>query len=127
MEDLTSDLPGVAVYLDDLLVSGVDAEDHLHNLERLLERLQSIGLRCRKEKCQFAQPTVEYLGRVLSKERISMGSKVDGVRDIPAPKDVSQLRSFLGSGQFYSKFLLPDFFTMASPLYKLLRKGAQWS
>ena len=40
MDDLTSDLPGVTVYLDDLLVSGVDAEDHLRNLEGLLERLQ---------------------------------------------------------------------------------------
>ena len=58
MDDLTSDLPGVTVYLDDLLVSGADAEDHLRNLEGLLERLQSKGLRCRKEKCQFAKPKV---------------------------------------------------------------------
>ena len=35
MEQLISDLPGVAVYLDDILVSGKDATDHLQNLLRL--------------------------------------------------------------------------------------------
>ena len=39
MDQLTNDLPGVAVYLDDILVSGKDAEDHLANLRRILQRL----------------------------------------------------------------------------------------
>ena len=64
MDDLTSDLPGITIYLSDLLVSGVDAEDHFKNLERLLERLQFKGLRQCKEKCQFTQLEVEYLGHV---------------------------------------------------------------
>ena len=102
MDDLTSDLPGVTVYLDDLLVSGIDAEDHLRNLEGLLERFQSKGLRCRKEKCKFAKPKVEYLGHVLSNEGISMGGKVDAARAMLVPNDVTGLRSFLGSVQFYS-------------------------
>ena len=46
MDDLTSDLPGVAVYLDDILVSGKDAKDHYHNLQRPLDRLHDKGLRC---------------------------------------------------------------------------------
>ena len=44
MDDLTNDLPGVAVHLDDILVSGKDAEDHLRNLRKLLDRLHSKGL-----------------------------------------------------------------------------------
>ena len=39
MDQLTKDLPGVATYLDDILVSGNDAKDHLSNLRRLLKRL----------------------------------------------------------------------------------------
>ena len=39
MNQLTSDLPGVAVYLDDILISGKTAEDYLNNLRRLLKRL----------------------------------------------------------------------------------------
>ena len=58
MNQLTSDLPGVAVYLDDILISGKTAEDHLNNLRRLLKRLNDRGLRCRIQKCVFAQDSV---------------------------------------------------------------------
>ena len=51
MDDLTSDLSGVVVYLDDILVIGRDAKDHYHNLQRLLDRLHDKGLRCKREKC----------------------------------------------------------------------------
>ena len=40
MDQLTSGLKGVAVYMDDLLVSGADARQHLKNLRALLHRLQ---------------------------------------------------------------------------------------
>ena len=62
MFQLTSDLKGVAVYLDDILMSGATAEDRLQNLRALLQRLQDKGLRCRLEKCIFAQPVLNILG-----------------------------------------------------------------
>ncbi|XP_014663412.1 PREDICTED: uncharacterized protein K02A2.6-like [Priapulus caudatus] len=71
MEQLTSDLQGVAVYMDDILVSGKDPNDHVENLQRLLQRLNDRGLRCRLEKCHFAQPSVEYLGHRLSRNGIA--------------------------------------------------------
>ena len=70
MDYITKDLPGVAIYLDDILVSGTNREDHLQNLKRLLLILLEKGVRCRKEKCQFAQSEVEYLGSVLSRSGI---------------------------------------------------------
>nr|KAG5691630.1 hypothetical protein BaRGS_023801 [Batillaria attramentaria] len=125
MENLTSDLPGVAVFQDDILTSGKDAKDHLSNLERLLTRLNDNGLRCRREKCLFAQPSVEYLGHTLSAEGISKGSKVEAVLKMPPPTDVSSLKSFLGSVQFYGKFI-PNLATMAEPLYRLTKKANPW-
>ena len=126
MDDITKDLPGVAVYLDDILVSGTNREDHLQNLKRLLQRLLEKGLQCRKEKCQFAQSEVGYLGHVLSRRGISKGPKVDNVINMPEPTDVSTLRSFLGSALFYSKFLPPSFSTTAAPLYRLSRDKVAW-
>ncbi|KAL5488608.1 hypothetical protein EMCRGX_G017577 [Ephydatia muelleri] len=105
MDQLTSDLKGVAVYIDDILVSGVSAAEHLENLRALLQRLQDKGLRCRQEKCLFAQPSIEYLGFTLSGNGVAKGSRVDAIQLMPAPTDVSSLRSFLGSVQFYGKFL----------------------
>ena len=71
MENLTSDPPGVAVFQDDMLVREQDANDYLGSLKGLLTRLNDKGFRCRRDKCKFAQPTVDYLGHTLSAEGIS--------------------------------------------------------
>jgi hypothetical protein len=125
MTQLTADLPGVAVYLDDILISGTDAENHLRNLRQLLQRLSDRGLRCKLEKCQFAQPSVEYLGHKLSRNGIAKGSKIDAVKAMPPPRNVSSLRAFLGSVQFYAKFL-PNLATIAEPLHRLTKKNTSW-
>ena len=126
MEQLTSDLQGVAVYIDDLLVSGEDAQGHLRNLRALLQRLQDKGLRCNLQKCVFAQSSVEYLGHTLSSKGVSKGAKVDAVTRMPPPTNTSMLRSFLGSVQFYGKFI-PDLATLAEPLNRLLRRDTPWT
>ena len=103
MDDLTSDLPGVAVYLDDILLSGKRAKDYYHNLQRLLDRLHAKGLRCKREKCSFSQPQVKYLGHMLERNGTHKGHKVDAVLNMPAPSNVTSLKCFLGSVQFYTK------------------------
>ena len=127
MDQLTSDLPGVAVYLDDILVSGSTAQEHLSNVKRLLQFLSDKGLLCRLEKYLFAQPYVEYLGHQLSSWRVAKSPEVarDAVQKMPAPTTVSSLRSFLGSVQFYRKFL-PNLSTHLEPLYRLTKKNSQW-
>lgn len=125
MEQVTQDLPGVCVYLDDILVSGANPDEHVENLRRLLKRLEEKGFRCRWEKCQFAQPCVEYLGHLLSREGIGKGSKVDAVLKMPAPTDVPGLKAFMGSVQFYGKFL-PNLSTIAEPLHRLTQKNTPW-
>eukprot|EP00731_Ephydatia_muelleri_P005288 Em0002g1464a len=82
MDMLTSDLKGVAVYMDDILVSGTTAAEHLQNLKSLLKRLEEKGLRCRLEKCLFAQPSVEYLGHILSQQGISKGHKCSSTANL---------------------------------------------
>ena len=126
MEKITRDLKGVAVFLDDILVSGKNAADHLQNLRALLQRLQDKGLRCKREKCCFAQPSVEYLGHTLSRQGVGKGRKVDAVLKMPAPKNAAEVRSFLGSVQFYGKWI-PNLSTRAEPLFKLTRKDQPWS
>ena len=76
------------------------------------------GLRCRREKCTFAESSVEYLGHTLSKEGISQDKKADAVFNMPPPTEVSSVKSFLGLVQFYGKFI-PNLATLAEPLYHL--------
>ena len=126
VDKLTADLPGVAVYMDDILVSGDTAQDHRENLKRLLHRINEKGLRCRYEKCVFAQPYVEYLGHLLSNKGIAKGHKVDALKEMSPPTGVPSLRSFLGSVQFYGKFL-PNLSTVTEPLHRLTRKEVRWN
>ncbi|GFR85839.1 transposon Tf2-9 polyprotein [Elysia marginata] len=114
----TSYLPGVAVYIDDILVNDGDAESHLKNLRSLLQRLDEIGLRCRIEKCEFAQPSFGYLGHITSREGISKGSKVDAVANMTKPTKFPELR---GQIQFYGKFL-PNLSTVLETLFQLTKK-----
>ena len=86
MDQLIGDLGGVTSYMDDILVSGSNALEHLQNLRALLQRLQDKGLRCRKEKCLFAQPSIEYLGYTLSSKGVAKGRKADAVRMMPPPE-----------------------------------------
>ena len=125
MNQLTSDLTGVAVYLDDILISGTTVEGYLNNLRQLLKRLNDKGLRCRIEKCVFAEDSITYLGHTISRNGISKGPKADAITKMTAPSNVTQLRSFLGSVQFYNKFL-PDLSTISCPLYHLTEKNTKW-
>ena len=127
MDELTRDLPGVAVYLDDILVSGSTFEEHFRNLQHLLKRLENKGLSCRKIKCLFAQPRIEYLGHVLTSNGIAKSPNFDAAIAMPPHTDVVSLRSFLGSVQFYSKFLSSKFSTFAEPLYRLIQFGVAWA
>lgn len=62
MESLLSGIPGVVVYIDDVLVTGKTQEEHLKALDEALGRMREAGLRLRKDKCVFLAPSVVYLG-----------------------------------------------------------------
>ena len=126
MENLLQGIPRVCVYLDDILVTGSTEEEHLANLAQVLSRLGTAGMRLKREKCAFMLGSVSYLGHVISNEGLSTGNlKVKAIVDAPDPKDVLELRSFLGMVNYYGKFL-PNLATTLAPLYHLLRQSSVW-
>ena len=83
MESLLQGLPMVCVYIDDIIVSGKTQEEHLHNLNEVLQRLQSAGLRLKREKCSFCLPEVDYLGHTISAEGLRPSpSKVRAITEV---------------------------------------------
>ena len=126
MENLLQGITHVVVRVDDILVSGKDDPDHLANLEAVLSRISTAGLKLRLAKCLFIQPEVTYYGYVISGDGIKpVVAKVDAIKNAPEPKNVSQLRAFLGMLNCYHRFL-PDVATILEPLHQLLRKGSTW-
>ena len=127
MENLLNGIPCVIVYLNDILVSGVSKEDHLHNLALVLERLFSAGLLLKKEKCKFCVDSISYLGHKIDCEGLHpLPDKVNGITRASTPKSVTELKAFLGLMNYYAKFI-PNLVTVLSPLYQLLSQSVPWS
>nr|XP_054759433.1 uncharacterized protein LOC129265467 [Lytechinus pictus] len=126
MESLLAGIPGVAVYLDDLLITGESTDAHMKNLRAVLDVLLKAGLRLKKEKCVFLKDEVDYLGHTITAKGLRpTGDKVQAITNAPEPKSVKELRSFLGLLNYYGKFL-PDLASNLEPLHRLLRKDARW-
>ena len=126
IESVLQGIPHVLVYLDDILVTGQNTEEHLKNLEEVLSRLQQAGLRLKSSKCVFMSPSVEYLGYHNDKDGLhSSEKKVKAVKDAPTPRNITELKAYLGLLMYYGKFL-PNLATTLAPLYSLLHKDATW-
>ena len=127
METLLQGIPGVCVYIDDILITGRTVKEHLEHLEEVLKRMKEAGMRLKSEKCAYLLPSVEYLGHTISEEGLKTAeSKVEAITGAPAPRNVTELRSFLGLVNYYAKFL-PNLSTTLTPLYTLLQKNHKWS
>ena len=65
MENISQDIPGVAVYLDDIILTGATKAKHLETLDLVLSRLEEAGLRLKREKCTFLADEVVYMGHYM--------------------------------------------------------------
>eukprot|EP01018_Ginkgo_biloba_P018976 Gb_14609 [translate_table: standard] len=118
----------LGVYLDDIIVYSKTMKEHIQHLELMLQRLVDNRLYAKISKCEFAKPSIEYLGHIISKDDIQMDpTKIQAVVDWPTPKTLKKLRGFLGLAKFYRRFM-KNFSTIAAPLTNLMKKDAfQWS
>ena len=95
-------------------------------MEEVCKRLEAHNFRLKQEKCEFLLSSVEYLGHRVSADGIQpLQSKVEAISNAPVPKNVQELRSFLGLVNYYAKFI-PNLATVLHPLNALLRTNAKW-
>lgn len=126
MEMVLRSQKGVIPFQDDILIGGPSVEEHLHCLDSVLESLKKAGLRLRREKCKFLQTTLDFLGHRLDAEGLHpQHAKVTAIKEAPSPRNVDELRSFLGMVNYYAKFVKANADRL-TPLYKLLQNGIAW-
>ena len=108
---------------DDILIWGRNQEDHDNNLDQVLSRLLSAGLKVNKEKCVFSVDNIVFGGHCLSKDGITPDqSKLNTIQQIKRPLNATEVRSFLGIVNYCHRFI-PGFSTIAEPLRQLTKKS----
>lgn len=111
----------LAAYLDDLLIYTPEGVDHEKVVEEVLQILQSHSIWLKPEKCKFSKKEIEYLGLLISKNKVRMDPlKVSAVSDWPIPRNVNQIQRFLGFSNFYRRFI-SNFSKITRPLHDLTK------
>jgi hypothetical protein len=118
----------VIVFFDDILVYSPTFDAHLQHLELVFQCLVEHEFCLKQSKCSIAQTSIEYLGHIVSAEGVGPDpTKISAMTTWPVPKNVKQLRGFLGLTGFYRKFV-KNYSILAAPLTALLRKDSfEWN
>jgi hypothetical protein len=114
----------VLVFFDDILIYSRNGEEHLMHVSEVLSILRKHKLYAKKEKCQFGQDQIKYLGHVISTEGVAVDpEKVCAMVEWPKPKTLKALRGFLGLTGYYRKFI-QGYGKIAGPLTSMLKKDS---
>ena len=89
--------------------------------------LGEAGLKLKAKKCQLFQEEIPFLGHIVSAAGIGADpAKCQQVRDWPVPRDLHEVRSFVGLCS-YDRWHIQGFTELAAPLYELATKGTRLS
>jgi hypothetical protein len=92
----------VSVYLDNILIFTNSMEEHHRITHLVLDRMREHKLYLRLEKCEFEQTRIEYLGVIISHNKVEMDPiKIAGVADWPTPSNKKEVQSFVSFVNFY--------------------------
>jgi hypothetical protein len=94
----------------------------------MLQVLREHQLYSKLRKCSFYFKQIHYLGHIISKDGIAVDpKKVEAIREWSAPKNVTEVRYFMGLAGYYRRFI-GGFSKIAHPITSLQRKGMkfQW-
>ena len=122
MNKICRDLPFTTTYLDDLLIHSQTLQDHIQHLHILFDRLSSAGLTLRGDKCNIGLTKVKYLAHMFSAKGMEPDpQKVAAVCDWNIPRNITELRNFLGLASYYRRYIY-HFADIVFPLNNLTNK-----
>ena len=109
------------VYIDDIIIFSESVENHIADIERILQKLFQANMRISLDKSKFFKTSVEYLGFIVSTNGIkTCPNKIETIVNYEVPTTLRGLRSFLGLAGYYRRFV-KDYAAIAKPLTKILR------
>ena len=126
MNKVLNGLKFAMTYLDNIIIFSKNKSQHLEHLETVFSCLREAGLKMKQSKCDFFKSEIHYLGHLISPEGISpLPNKLDCIQHMPAPKNVKEIKQFLGLTGYYRKFV-PRFADISRPLTTLTKKDKKF-
>ena len=127
MSDLLSDLDGVSVIIDDVIIYGESMEEHDRRLKTVMDRLVNNGVKLNLDKCEYRKDKIEYFGHVISSAGIQPSSeRIRAIQQLKPPTNVAELRRIIGMITYLGRFV-PDLSTVLAPLNSLLKSDSAWT
>lgn len=127
MEVILTGLTNTQCYLDDILIYGITLEECYQNLVKVLSRLQTYNVRVNEKKCKFFETSVEFLGHIIDANGIHpTNEKIECIQKALSPQNVTQLKSYVGLLNYYSKFI-PMLSTKLKPLHDLCKSKTDFN
>lgn len=129
LNEIFESLPGIRVYVDDILVWGTSREQHDRCLKSALEAAKRAGLALNAEKCKVGVEEIEFIGDVISEKGITPNRQlVNCIAGIPAPTDKRGVQRLLGVANYFSKYI-PSLAEKTHGLRSLIKHDAifEWS
>jgi hypothetical protein len=112
--------------VDDVLLFSRTFEEHLRHMGIVLDKLLRAGFTLNATKCKFCQSEIRFLGHKIDRRGVSADpDRVSAILAYPTPKNVKQLRQFLGTCNFHSRFIV-GYGNYTAPLLPLLQQGTKW-
>lgn len=127
IQSLFSTHRGLSVYMDDLAITTNTYEQHLQQLETVLQTLRENKLSANPSKCIFADTSMEYLGHRISADGIQVSrKKLELVQATPPPQTVKALQRLLGWFNFWRKYIC-GYAKNTYHMRRLLLQGAEFN
>jgi len=113
----------VIVFMDDIMIYSKNEKDHLKHIEEVFEVLRKNELYVAPDKCEFGKAELEFLGHVVTQNGLKMNAnKTKAISEWGIPKNLNELRSFIGMCTYYRQFI-PGFSQKMAPISKLTKHG----
>ncbi|XP_055634306.1 uncharacterized protein K02A2.6-like [Toxorhynchites rutilus septentrionalis] len=126
IDSMVAGIPGVKPYLEYIMIAGRTKEEHDRSLHEVLERIKTYGFHLRIEKCRFGLSQIKFLGHIIDKGGLRTDpAKTTAISQMPAPMNVSQLRSYLGAINYYGRFV-KQMKELRAPMDYLLKQNVNW-
>ncbi|XP_059669203.1 uncharacterized protein LOC132314344 [Cornus florida] len=115
------------VYVNDMLVKSLKAEDHLTDLQETFEVLRSHKMKLNPSKCAFGVSSGKFLGYMVSRRGIEANpKKIRAVIDMRSPRSTKDLQRLTGKIAALSR-LISRSTDKCLPFFRVLRKAFEWT